>query len=435
MTNVETEPTVLPTVVPAAQRLLWMLHRRLRRTGALNIPLVYRLEGAPDRAALASAVRAVVRRHEALRTTYHGRGSDLAPTVHREPQRDLELEVMDRGGLNADDQAVWKRVETIATEPIDPSIWPTRFVHLLGDDASYLVCVFHHMVFDGWSCGVFSADLGHAYAAIVSTGQVAFDPAPPYRRWVESLEGSVAEEQVAEEFWRSYLVDAVPLDLPWTDEANFDAAPEVVRFTIDAATLERLEIFRRAARATQFSALLTAFGLALRASGCHGDDLAIGSLFANRQRDFEETIGYLATQVCLRLRLSATTPVRDVVTNVRKDISQVSNALRVPFQRATGGSMLALGDVVFQLIAGPPHRLELGDVTSTHLGTPDFVRPRFGLAVVLFPVAEGLECSLRAPAGALGAGWLQTLADCYAHICEALPDVGDLTVAEFEAVE
>ena len=69
--------------------------------GALNCPLIVRLDGPLDRAALQSALDALGRRHEALRTTFAGRGPRLRQLIHDEPLP-LPIALVDLSGEDGD---------------------------------------------------------------------------------------------------------------------------------------------------------------------------------------------------------------------------------------------------------------------------------------------------------------------------------------------
>ncbi|MGW7194552.1 condensation domain-containing protein, partial [Streptomyces sp. NPDC054838] len=60
----------------AAQRALWLVGRIEGPSPTYNAPLVLRLDGVPERAALAAALADVVERHEVLRTVYGAEGGE-----------------------------------------------------------------------------------------------------------------------------------------------------------------------------------------------------------------------------------------------------------------------------------------------------------------------------------------------------------------------
>src|SRR5262249_60664370 len=59
-----------PPPLSSAQRRLWFIARWEPGSPLYNVPAAYRLAGAVVPAALAAALAEVVRRHEALRTTF-----------------------------------------------------------------------------------------------------------------------------------------------------------------------------------------------------------------------------------------------------------------------------------------------------------------------------------------------------------------------------
>ncbi|WP_280228207.1 non-ribosomal peptide synthetase, partial [Nocardia cyriacigeorgica] len=91
----------------AAQRRLWFLNRfdggaGERSAGAYNVPVVLRLRGRLDRAALIAALHAVQRRHEALRTVF--------PVIEGEPAQVV---------LDPADAAIRVRTETVRADAVE----------------------------------------------------------------------------------------------------------------------------------------------------------------------------------------------------------------------------------------------------------------------------------------------------------------------------
>ena len=59
-----------PVPLTREQRRLWLLYRIAPESSVYSIPLGFRIRGALDSAALRTAVRALVERHDALRMTF-----------------------------------------------------------------------------------------------------------------------------------------------------------------------------------------------------------------------------------------------------------------------------------------------------------------------------------------------------------------------------
>src|SRR5262249_9750857 len=81
-----------------AQRRLWFIDRFAGRSAVYNVPLVVRLRGALDVAALPGALRDVVGRHEILRTMIVENAGTPAQLVVPVDELRLELPVLDVTG-------------------------------------------------------------------------------------------------------------------------------------------------------------------------------------------------------------------------------------------------------------------------------------------------------------------------------------------------
>src|SRR5262245_13328355 len=185
-----------------------------------HMPVALWLEGPLDIAVLDRSLREIVRRHEALRTTF--------PSIEGQPHQiiakevGLALPIVDLTTLAAEAQA--QEVERLATEEAHrlfdlargPLVRTT--ILQLSDRKHVLLVTMHHIVSDGWSTGVALRELTALYDAF-SAGRLS--PLPELtvqyadfalwqRQW---LSGQVLQMQVG--YWRQQLAGAPPmLDLP-----------------------------------------------------------------------------------------------------------------------------------------------------------------------------------------------------------------------------
>src|SRR5262249_53661786 len=82
-----------------AQQRLWFIHQLDRASAAYNIPLAVRLTGRLDISALSATLTEIMRRHEALRTTFAVHDDQPRQVIH--PPTRVELPITDLTSLAA----------------------------------------------------------------------------------------------------------------------------------------------------------------------------------------------------------------------------------------------------------------------------------------------------------------------------------------------
>src|SRR3712207_6575937 len=150
-----------------AQERLWFIDQLEPGSAVYNLPGAWRLGGALDAAALERSLSEIVRRHEALRTTFAE--VDGSPVQVIAPFGAFTLPVEDLSSLSEADReaAVRRRAGEEAWRAFDLSAGPLFRASLLrlGAEEHVLLLSMHHIVSDGWSMGVFSREFSALYAA------------------------------------------------------------------------------------------------------------------------------------------------------------------------------------------------------------------------------------------------------------------------------
>lgn len=385
--DVDRIPAASRPALSPAQRRMWFVEQLAPGTAVHNMAFAIRLRGELDVLALKAALTALSERHEVLRWRVASADGIGEVTVSQPAVADLPVSSIARAS-----QATSLRqfLDSEASLPLDLVAgppWRARLIRL-SDDEHVLSVVFHHLIFDGWSQGIWCRDLSATYRRAVSGAQAPpASPAATFADYVALLaRQEAASGQQALRWWAEHLDGVSPvLDLP-RDRPR--PAVQTRRGDRRSAvmtkqTLGTLDRHCAALGVTRNAGLLTVFGIMLsRLTGQH--DLIVGAPFTDRgHAEFEPEIGLFLQILPLRLRISDD---EDFAEHLRRGQAELSAALphaAAPLERiveAAGGprdlSRSPLIQVLFNPHAFGAPALDLPGVTS--------VSERPGIAGALF---------------------------------------------------
>ncbi|HET9227488.1 MAG TPA: amino acid adenylation domain-containing protein, partial [Thermoanaerobaculia bacterium] len=373
-------PGGLPLSFP--QQRLWFLAQLRPEDTAYNVAASVELRGRLDAGALAEALRQVVCRHEALRTTFCLSGVEAVQIVHPEPP-ESPLTVVDLQGV---EEEVGALARAQASLPFDLQRGPLlRAVLLgLGPERHILFLTMHHLVSDGWSMGVLIREVSTLYRG----GEL-----PPLA--VQYADFAVWQRARGEgplSWWEERLAGApAALELPTEPTAG----PSRRRLSIPPRIAAGLEGLARSEGATQFVALLAGFQALLhRWTG--QEDLVVGTPFANRrQTEIQGLIGFFVNTLPIRGDLSGRPSFRELVRRAREAVLGAHEHQDVPLERiveevrperAAGRNPLFQVVLAFQNVSLPA--LDLPGLVP-ELRRVDAGTAMFDLTLDLRPGADG----------------------------------------------
>ncbi|MEO8592856.1 MAG: condensation domain-containing protein, partial [Candidatus Solibacter sp.] len=322
-----------------AQESIWRAYRAFGNSYLNHVVQTLHFQGALNSEALEQSLLHLVRRHEALRTTFYEEDGSLRQRILQ--QSELELGLWDLSRLSPEKlpeqtQAV---VQREVCEPFDLFHGPPFHAVLLrlDEDAHLLVLSTHHIIADGWSMRLLTGELAACYAAY-STGTLPRLPELPvqfadFAHWERAcFRDGLFESDLT--YWRRQLAGAQH-DLHFAEngtafEPSSEMAQESVKISTEAS--HRLSQWAQAEHSTPFIALCTAWKMLLRDYSATGM-VSLCTLAANRTRsETEGVFGLFLNTIILRTDLSGENSFREAARKVRATALAAYAHQSLPFE-------------------------------------------------------------------------------------------------------
>jgi amino acid adenylation domain-containing protein len=336
-----------PEVAPAGvrpshgQQMLWYAHQFTPTGAAYHVAGAGSIRAGLDLDAARRALRRVIDRHEALRSTFPA--VDEAPVVRVigvdgfAAREDEWLLIEDAAAL--DEGALSARLSELVRRPFDLVAGPLFRIHLLGRSTGehVVLLAFHHIIADFLSVAVFLDDLGRAYAE-ERVGLARDWPALPVRHadFVRCQDEMLASDEGERlwSYWQRRLVGPLPvLDLP-TDRPRPAVRSDRGRTqhdALDPGLTGALAALAAAHGTTLYTVLLAAFQVFLtRYAG--QDEVIVGSPVAGRTRPgLEGLVGCFVNMLPMRSSVADDPPFDEFLARVRRTVAEALEHQDFPF--------------------------------------------------------------------------------------------------------
>ena len=332
-----------PTGLPAsfAQQRLWFLDQLEPGTAAYNLVRAFRITGLLNISALTAALRAIIRRHESLRTVFDSVEGEARQVVL--PDIDVQVPILSVADFPENDQE--NEALRIASEegkkPFDLTRGPLLRATLVqfSPEKYLLILAMHHIITDGWSISILFRELTNCYEAFTKGSEPQLPELhlqyADYAQWQRKyLAGENLAGQVA--YWKDKLTGAqTVLDLP-TDHVrpathSWHGATEELIF--DSPTLMGLKEFAQSEGSTLFMVSLAAFQALLSRYTNQGSILVGTPTAARSQIEIENLVGLFVNTLVFRADFVPDLTFRDLVRQVRSYALDAYAHQDIPFEK------------------------------------------------------------------------------------------------------
>lgn len=322
--NAAATVATFPGALSEAQRQLWLL-AQVDPTGsvAYNVNTTLDLSGPLNLAAMRGALETLVQRHEALRTVISADGT------RRIVKHTMTIDVP----LIETDHEDWLRLER--SEPFDLTQGPLFRAAVLrqAPDHHLLSLSVHHIISDGFSCGLLLEDLARLY-----NGAQPDDIPLTFDAYLEALAVRTHDGRDAADraFWATRLAGGLPalelpLDRPRPTRRAFHGARVSTSLAVDLTNSLR-DLARRNG-ATLFATLFSGFAAFLhRVTG--QDRILIGTPVTGRSVEgSDRMVGYCTHLVPVLSERGPDMRVREFLSKTRSELFDMLDHQDYPFGR------------------------------------------------------------------------------------------------------
>ena len=358
------------------QKRMWLLNKFDDTGSAYNIAVTYEIEGALDQEVFAQAWKALIERHESLRTVFteidgephqivQAYGSQYAPHF-------LNLE----GEMG---QVIDATVSSIAETALDLENGPLSMAVVLqtSGDNDILCLVFHHIVTDGWSMQVIFQELLKNYQNILYGKWNGQENRPmqykDYTAWLNSPDNQKAFQE-QKDYWLQKFSGEVPTlnlisDYPRPKVKTYNG--DVVRFELDAVQTSRLNALGDQTEATLFMQLTAMLHLLLHQYSGQ-NDIVTGTPNAGRHtEEMESMVGFFLNTLCIRTRLNPDVTYADYLKAVKQEVLDIFNNQFYPFDQLVSDLQLSRDTArspLFDVMVVLQNQNKVGNISDTQMG-------------------------------------------------------------------
>ncbi|MBY8914129.1 amino acid adenylation domain-containing protein [Bacillus sp. YC2] len=319
--------------------------------------MLLQIDGIPDRQMFEEAWNQTVQHHEMLRTLF--RWKEVAKPIQIILKRhhtqaayedlsencDLSLEKLKENLIHRDRQM-----------PFDLQEVPFRVtLYKTGQQSSWMLISFHHILMDGWSMGIVLKDWFEAYQSLTKGETAVFPNKPAYQtfvKWQQHHQKKTKAAQAA--YWKRLLKDWEPARLlPYSEKAlKPNNVFSRIERSLPASDAEALHTFALHNEVTTASVIYGVWGILLKRYSDQ-EDITFGTTVSGRNAEIngiENMTGLFINTLPLRLHVTSDETPLDIIRRVNEQTAQRSGFEQTPLSELKTYAGLTAEQALFDTI-------------------------------------------------------------------------------------
>ncbi|HET8890742.1 MAG TPA: non-ribosomal peptide synthase/polyketide synthase, partial [Candidatus Angelobacter sp.] len=390
----------------SSQQRLWFLDQLDSGQRAYNLPAVLRLRGELRLDVLRVVLEEIVRRHEALRTSFPA--IDGTPYQSISPTSYSPLELVDLTELPSQESEAHarklvfeeaQRSFNLASGPLLHSV-----LYKLQENEHILCFTVHHIIFDGWSVPILLREMTLLYEAFLHGRPSPLPDLPlqyaDFAVWERDyLQGEVLNHHL--DYWRTRLEGCsqrleLPTDFQRPPVQSFRGGTHRIQLSPELSrSLKNLGLEQGA---TMYMTLLALINIWL-SHYSRQRDILVGTPASNRnQVEMEAVIGFFVNTLVFRNQIELEARFIDLLAQIRSNVLEGQAHQALPFEMLVDALHIErdpgrnpLFQMMFNMESTSDAKLEIPGVVEMEPIRSGFVQSRFDLYMVAIPRVTGLE--------------------------------------------
>lgn len=328
-------------VLSYEQNRLWVLQKFNPNSIMYNLYFGFRIYGTLDIDLFQEALNIIGYENESLRTRFQYINGEIMQVI--EPAFKGQVNIINLS--NVDDDLLEEKVREVAQretdKPFDLEQGPLiRFSLIeISPEEKIFITVIHHIIFDGWSTGVFYRQLTEKYNQLYlgrrcsrETNKVQYGD---YAEWQKKL---YSQKRIEKQFnyWMNRLKN-IDQDVEFpTDKKRPKVVTgngDVIPFELSSSNVEKLKKYAAENNCTVSVVLLSVYKCLIYKYTMKSD-ITVGTAVANRKiNGTEDIIGFFVNTVVLVTELDGNMKFTEVLERVRNTTLEAYDNQDIPFEQ------------------------------------------------------------------------------------------------------
>ncbi len=322
------------TELTANQKSLWLIDKLYENSWFYNISSVYKISGDLKETALKEAIIQIIYNNESLRSFVKSNNHEPLLVIDSNPKF-FNVEIIDRE--NQPLEKLEELIIAIQLEPFNLNVYPLYRIRLLKiEKNSYIfIIVFHHIVFDGWSEGLFNRQLSVFYRNAITNKISPQKNVPQYSDYVD-WEKKLSSSKIYKNslnYWINELKDIRCFNFPtsFSRQSKSHHKGKYHYFSLSPSLNNQLFLLKKEKNTTLFCLLYAAFIVVLHQIS-KIQDIVIGIPVSGRAiKEFENIIGNFVSTLPLRININGNMSVSQFIEKCHQKIFEAYENQFVPF--------------------------------------------------------------------------------------------------------